>query len=123
MEIVKHENDLGVIFDIEVDGRRAAAELSRIDSAILAEITPLILPQGKVYYFNRLIVDEKLRGKGLSKLLLDNVANWADLNSITILLDINPYGKMSKEDLQILYGKYGFEEYSDTDFQMIRKPK
>lgn len=44
-------------FSIIEDNRRAAAEFSQLE--------------GNTYYFNRLIVDEKIRGRGLSIKLME----------------------------------------------------
>ena len=70
-------------FQIIQDERRAAAELTQI-----------LGRPNNTYYFNRLIVDKKLRGTGLSVKLMKQVIEWADQEKIEILLDINPYGNL-----------------------------
>jgi len=62
------------------------------------------------YYFNRLNVPVRLRQQGIAKKLLQEVIEWADSIKVNILLDINPYGDLSYEQLEVLYQKYGFQK-------------
>jgi GNAT superfamily N-acetyltransferase len=61
------------------------------------------------YYFNRLNVPEKIRNRGIATELMNELVDWADLEEINILLDINPYGDMSYNDLKKFYKKFGFK--------------
>jgi len=62
------------------------------------------------YYFNRLNIPVRLRQQGIAKKLLQEMIEWADLEKINILLDINPYGDLSYEQLEVLYQKFGFQK-------------
>jgi GNAT superfamily N-acetyltransferase len=109
-------------FNIIQDDRLASAELSKIDYDLIIQVDELKnLPLSNYYYFNRLIVDPKLRGLGLSNQLLKQVIDWANQNSITILLDINPYGPLSYNDLEKFYMKFGFKPSETGIFHMIYK--
>jgi GNAT superfamily N-acetyltransferase len=93
-------------FQIIQDNRRAAAELSQTYT--------------NQYYFNRLIVDRKLRGRGLSIKLMNQVVEWADKNNIEIILQINPYGELDYLQLSQFYERFGFV-WSDNEQEMIRR--
>jgi GNAT superfamily N-acetyltransferase len=109
-------------FSIIQDNRLASAELSKIDYDLIIQVDELEkLPLANYYYFNRLIVDPKLRGLGLSNQLMKQVIEWANQNSITILLDINPYGPLSYNDLEKFYMKFGFKPSETGIFHMIYK--
>lgn len=73
------------------------------------------------YYFNRINVPESMRGRGLGKHLLNQVVEWADENKYTILLDINPYGKLNEQQLRALYERFGW--VSQEDGSMLRPPR
>ncbi len=62
------------------------------------------------YYFNRLNVPVRLRQQGIAKKLLQEMIEWADSIKANILLDINPYGDLSYEQLEVLYQKFGFQK-------------
>ncbi len=96
-------------FSIVEDNRRAAAEFTQI--------------KNNQYYFNRLIVDRKIRGKGISIQLMNQVVEWANENKIEIILDINPYGELDYLQLSHFYERFGFEWKDKENQQMIRKVK
>jgi len=96
-------------FSIIEDNRRAAAEFTQI--------------KDNQYYFNRLIVDRKIRGKGISIQLMNQVVKWANENKIEILLDINPYGELNYLQLLHFYKRFGFEWKNKENQQMIRRVK
>jgi len=90
----------------------ASASLNRMPS-----ISPT-----DTFFFSRLIVAPKMRGKGYSKLLLSKVAEWADKHNIEIYLDINPYGDLDLDQLITLYKRFGFIHYCSSKASLIRYP-
>ena len=99
-------------FQIIKDHARSAAELSEISGR-----------PNKTYYFNRLIVDQKLRGTGISVKLMKQVVEWADQEKIEILLEINPYGNLDYLQLAQFYERFGFEWEDKENNMMIRRVK
>jgi len=99
-------------FEIIQDHARSAAELSH-----------MIDRPDTTYYFNRLIVDKKLRGQGLSIKLMNQVVEWADTEKIKILLEINPYGDLGYLQLAQFYMRFGFEWEDKEHNLMMRKVK
>lgn len=75
----------------------------------------------KCYYFNRINVPESMRGQGFGKQLLNQVVEWADANQYTIILEINPYGQLNKQQLRALYARFGW--VNQEDGSMLRPPK
>lgn len=99
-------------FEIIQDHARSAAELSH-----------MLGRPNTTYYFNRLIVDKKLRGQGLSIKLMNQVVEWADTEKIEILLEINPYGNLDYLQLAQFYERFGFEWKNKENNLMIRRIK
>jgi len=95
-------------FHIVENYRRAAAELSEMTN--------------NVFYFNRLIVDEKIRNKGCATALMQRVVKWADQEKTTIILDINSYGDLDYNRLLTFYLKYGFKFKNKKTKTLIRIP-
>lgn len=62
------------------------------------------------WYINRLIVPKKIRSMGLATKLLQAITTWADQNDLVLILEINAYGQLDRDQLQKLYSKYGFIE-------------
>lgn len=75
--------------------------------------------ENPVYYFNRIKV--KKEGKGTGKELMIEVCKIADENGITILNELNPYGKRDLESLKEFFRASGFERFN-LDNTMVRKP-
>lgn len=73
-----------------------------------------------VYYFNRIKV--KKEGQGTGKELMIEVCKIADEHGITILNELNPYGKRDMESLKNFFRASGFEIFGN-DHTMVRKPK
>ena len=96
------------------------AELSKIDNDIIQGAVKFKV-EGVWFYFNRLIVPKQLRGQGLSKLLLQQVIDWADINKINIFNDINPYGALNLKQLIDLYSRYGFKKISRQSMIRLHK--
>lgn len=110
MNIVTNISDFNITVFIIVDGKRCAAEISKLNF------------NDNIYYFNRLIVHQSLRNKGIASALMNKLIEVLDCNKITLICDINPYGDLDLNQLITFYGKYGFiknPEY-DNDNQLIR---
>lgn len=71
-------------------------------------------------------VAPKLRGKGLAKIVLHEIADWADKHNYVITLDPDDMFNTPLQVLYNLYGKYGFEpserfETTPNAFGMVHK--
>lgn len=84
-------------------------------------LIPSVSPT-RSFLFSRLIVAPKMRGKGYGKLLLSQVAEWADMTDIVIYLDVNPYGDLDLDQLITLYKRFGFIHYCSSKASLIRYP-
>lgn len=96
---------------------RSTAELSELGSII--HIEGLDNP---VYYFNRIKVQPKREGTGEGKALMIEVCKLVDKYGITILNELNPYGKRDMESLKDFFKASGFEDFNGNN-TMVRKPK
>jgi GNAT superfamily N-acetyltransferase len=88
------------------------------DNSYLAS-AELSVMKNNLYYFNRLLVNKKIRNKGYANQLLVEVCKWADQEKINILIDINPYGDLNYDQLLRFYQKFGFK--LNKNKQLIRK--
>jgi GNAT superfamily N-acetyltransferase len=61
-------------------------------------------------YVNRLIVAEKIRGRGIATALMNKLIAEADILGVNILLEINAYGDLTTEQLIVFYKEFGFIE-------------
>jgi hypothetical protein len=94
----------------------STAELSELGSMI--KIEGLNNP---VYYFNRIKTRLKFEGTGEGKALMIEVCKLVDKHGITILNELNPYGKRDMESLKEFFKASDFEEIGPN--VMARKPK
>lgn len=78
------------------------AELTKIDGSIYD------VEDENVWYFNRLLVPEKLRGKGIASILLDELVKVLNKEGITLICEVNAYGDMSEKELKRMYVRHGF---------------
>ena len=69
------------------------------------------IPELGCMYFNRLFVKEPYRGHGYGTFLIDTLLFILAEKKLSIILDINPYGDMSYDDLEKFYMRHGFERY------------
>jgi len=76
--------------------------------------------ENPVYYFNRIKV--KKEGQGTGKEIMIEVCKIADLEHITILNEVNPYGKRDMESLKQFFRASGFEDFGN-EHTMVRKPR
>ena len=107
------------IFVIKEDGYSATAELSKIDNKLVKDYLQINV-DGTWYYFNRLFVTQKIRGKGLATRLMNQVIGWADTEKINILNEINPYGDLNLDQLISFYKKFGFKQHNNTPLMTRR---
>ena len=109
-----HKPDWGAITAVTQNG---SAELSDFGSII--HIEGLDNP---VYYFNRIKVRPKFEGTGEGKALMIEVCKLVDKYGITILNELNPYGKRDMDSLKEFFKASGFEIFN-MENAMVRKPK
>lgn len=77
-----------------------------------------------IFYFNRIKV--KNEGQGIGKELMIEVCKIADRENITIINELNPYGKRNLESLKQFFKASGFEDFKNKQTSqntMVRKPK
>lgn len=94
---LKHENTLSIVETSFIGIKK------RPDGSI-----------GKVVYFNRINVSKEKRGLGIGNELLKSLLSECNNSNIAIMLEINPYGDLTYEQLKDWYIKNGF-----IDFQGI----
>lgn len=73
------------------------------------------------YYFNRIFVNPKYRGKGYGTKLINLILNVIDEKKSKLLLDINPYGDMSYDDLEAFYVRHGFKDIGNHYLYVPKK--
>jgi GNAT superfamily N-acetyltransferase len=93
------------------------AELSHIPT------NPEGFAEGTWFYFNRLLVQKRSRGKGVGRQLMEQVCEWADKDGISIYNDISDYGE-GPESIPgkiKFYEKFGFTHIEDN--VVVRYPR
>jgi len=107
------------------DWRTITAFTKNASVAELSDFGSIIHIEGldnPVYYFNRIKAKLKFEGTGEGKALMIEVCKLADKRGITILNELNPYGKRDMESLKEFFEASGFKEFNDNN-TMVRKPK
>lgn len=91
--------------------------------AVIADLTP---PEGfhpTWWYVNRIHVLDKYQHQGYGTRIMKWITQDADLEKVTLCLEINAYGALSHEQLEEWYRKYGFEYNADLVSVMVRHPR
>jgi hypothetical protein len=73
-----------------------------------------------LFYFNR--IKSQIESQGHGTVMMKRLVQICDENNITVINELNPYGRMDMKELQAWLGKYDFEEIV-KDNLMIRYPK
>jgi len=113
-----------IIHSNHIDGS-ISIMVSPMGTAELSDMGPYMTFEGldnPVYYFNRIKLQRINEGKGLGKELMIEVCRIADENGITILNELNPYGKRDLESLKDFFRASGFEDFHGKN-TMVRRPK
>lgn len=84
-------------------------------------VAEISMMEDNIFFFNRLLIQRPYRGNGYSKILMDKLLEIVDIKKINIILTINPYGDMDKEDLVKFYEQYGFQESKNGAFVRLYK--
>lgn len=99
-------------------------------SRTLENIMPVIADLVPDYYegmtaISRIHVLPLFRRLGYGTDVMNQICRSADLEEVTLCLEINPYGEMTREQLETWYEKFGFIESanSDTPGLYVREPK
>lgn len=98
----------------------SVCELSRLD--ILAENiykTYKIKLKPPIFYFNR--IKARKEGIGEGSLLMKKLIEILDNKKISVVNELNPYGKLNMNALEKFYSKFGFKKIEKG--LMIREPK
>lgn len=75
------------------------------------------IPELSAIYFNRLYIKPEYRHKGLGSKLLDAFLEEIDELRLPLILDINPYGEMTYQELEEFYIRHGFKlQIEDNSF-------
>lgn len=61
-------------------------------------------------YINRLVVSENVRNRGIATKMMEKLVEVVDQKGVDVVLEINPYGDLDREKLEIFYKKFGFTE-------------
>ena len=81
------------------------------------------------YFYNRLFIQPKHRNKGYGRQLYDKTCELLDKDDIALLIQVNPYGDLSYEQLVDFYTKHIFlpqpitMKFEVTEDCIIRFPK
>jgi GNAT superfamily N-acetyltransferase len=114
MEVVKNITLQHASFSCIESNRLAVADLNLYFNDLVSEELGYPIPVTETWFwFARLSVPPQIRNRGISKVLLSAVSEWADKHLINILLVINPYGDLNLNQLETLYSKYGFIAVSE----------
>lgn len=114
MDIQINETDYAVSLFIIMENKIALSELTRIDfvvddyaDMIKKEDFKLIEEELKdvngVFYFSRLNVPEKIRGRGIGKSLMEKTIEFCEKKNYMLINTVNPYGEMNLEELNNFY--------------------
>ena len=74
------------------------------------------------FIINRINVPKKFRGRGYGSKLLKEICEVADREKIKLMLEINPYGELTRKDLERWYHEYGFKVNSNLPGTYLRLP-
>ena len=107
-------------FAIKEEMYAATAELTEICNEFVRSFLQADDVTGTWYYFNRLLVNENIRGRGLATKLMSRVIFWADTEDVNILNELNPYGGLNMDQLISFYKKFGFEQPNNNIPLMTR---
>jgi len=103
-----------------IPSERASADLSEIEPEMVPELG---LPPGKWYWFNRIINQS---GKPhLGSLLLDEVLSYCKDKNYRILNQVQPYGKLTRSELERWYLSRGFVplDYKKYGYSLLVWPE
>jgi predicted GNAT family acetyltransferase len=75
------------------------------------DLSPNLLGEGMV--INRVNVPERFRGQGFGRKVMAACLHDADIEGVTLSLDINPYGRMTRSELESWYLRCGFVKMHD----------
>lgn len=118
-------------WDIKESVRDDSISLNVIEGHRLAvcELAKMIepesfgLPSGEWFFFSRLNVPERLRGRGIGSALMSRLVELLDEHQLNVVNEINPYGResdMGFKELKAFYEKYGFSQEGEF---FVRHPK
>jgi GNAT superfamily N-acetyltransferase len=82
----------------------------------LAEMSNI---DGNVWWFERLSVHPKSRGKGYGSLLVDKVVEFCKSHMIKLECGLNPYGVLTFEQLRDFYIRHGFTETGEEGLMVL----
>lgn len=80
--------------------------------------------EGKdTFYFNRIIIQPKFRGKGYGSILLDKLLSEFNSKGYNLICEVNPYGPLNDEQLRDWYKRHGFVDNPDIPKSLIFRGK
>jgi len=133
MDIQINETDYAVSLFIIMENKIALSELSRID-CIFEDYADMI--KGKenlklikeelknvnaVFYFSRLNVPEKIRGRGIGKELMEKTIEFCEKKNYMLINTVNPYGEMNLQELNNFYKKSGMKLLNEDGLLIYSK--
>jgi ribosomal protein S18 acetylase RimI-like enzyme len=88
---------------------------------VIADLVPDYVPG--MTAISRIHVLPFFRRLGYGTDVMNQICRSADLEEVTLCLEINPYGEMTYEQLASWYEKFGFAKDDSREGLYIRKPK
>jgi len=71
------------------------------------------------FLITRINVPVEFRSQGYGTALMEKVTEDADLEEVTLALEICPYGELDYDQLQSWYERFGFEEVDGNFFKRL----
>lgn len=106
------------VYSIRLDSLRVAVlDTQPID----VDLASMIGPGG--FMITRINVPPRYRGRGHGSELLQMVCEDADYEGVSLVLEINPYGDMTYDQLLSWYSRYGFVQLEGCEDEVfVRTP-
>jgi predicted GNAT family N-acyltransferase len=102
------------------DSSICSLDLMNCERARMADIYKLKIT-GDLYWFCRL--KAKKEGQGSGTILMKELVKILDEKQAWVMNVINPYGKMTMEQLELFYAKYGFIKIGEGFMYRPPNPK
>lgn len=89
------------------------------DKQIIGTAESSLVGEDNTYYFNRILVQPRFRGKGYGSKLLEKLLKEFNKKGYKLICEINPYGPLNYEQLKSWYKRHGFVEDTNTGGYLI----
>lgn len=89
------------------------------DKQIIGTAESSLVSEDNTYYFNRILVQPRFRGKGYGSKLLEKLLKEFNKNGYKLICEINPYGPLDYEQLKSWYKRHSFVEDTNIGGYLI----